>query len=143
MARILAKFVCEPFCNWTRASDKATDHAKRLYHRDAMVAIAKFIARYEIPSQAIDVALNSRLSQTMEANAKVVEILLKIAILCGKQGLALRGHRDDKIDWQTSEICNEGNFAELVRFRAEIDEVLANHLKNTPKNALYTSKTSC
>lgn len=55
-----------------------------------MVAIAKFIARYEIPSQAIDVALNSRLSQTMEANAKVVEILLKIAILCGKQGLVLR-----------------------------------------------------
>ena len=58
-----------------------------------------------------------------------------------KTGLALRGHRDDKVDWQTAETSNEGNFVELVRFRAENDEVLANHLENAPRNAIYTSKT--
>lgn len=137
----LGQFVCEPFRNWTKASNRATDHAKRPYHRDAMVAMAEFIARYKNPSLAIDVAMNSRLSQTMEANIKVVESLLKVVILCGKQGLALRGHRDDKVDWQTAETSNEGNFVELVRFRAENDEVLANHLENAPRNAIYTSKT--
>lgn len=81
----LGQFVCEPFRNWTKASDRATDHAKRPYHRDAMVAMAEFIARYKNPSLAIDVAMNSRLSQTMEANIKVVESLLKVVILCGKQ----------------------------------------------------------
>ena len=32
-------------------------------------------------------------------NQKVVQSLLKIVILSGKQGLALRGHRNDHIDW--------------------------------------------
>ncbi len=35
---------------------------------------------------------------------------------------------------------NEGNFIELVRFRAETDKILADHLSHAPKNAQYTSK---
>ena len=63
-----------------------------------------------------------------------IESLLKVVILCGKQGLALRGHRDDRIDWKTEASFNEGN---LVRFRAPI---LAKHIAESPKNARYTSK---
>ena len=66
-----------------------------------------------------------------------IESLLKVLILCGKQGLALRGHRDDRIDWKTEVSFNEGN---LVRFRAETDPILAKHLAESPKNARYTSK---
>lgn len=65
-------------------------------------------------------------------------------MLCGKQGLALWGHRDDKILWTNngeSESDNHGNFIELVRFRAESDEVLRHHLQSAPRNATYTSKT--
>ena len=68
-------------------------------------------------------------------------------MLCGKQGLALRGHRDDCIDWVSQEqeehvqLGNQGNFIELVRFRAETDAVLHTHLQSAPRNALYTSKT--
>ena len=47
--------------------------------------------------------------------------LLLIVILCGEQGLALRGHRDDRIDWQSEEKLNESNFIQLVRFRAETE----------------------
>lgn len=36
---------------------------------------------------------------------------------------------------------NEGNFVELVRFQAETDPVLAQHLAKSPRNARYTSKT--
>ena len=64
-------------------------------------------------------------------------------MLCGKQGIAFRGHRDDQIiftDEEESEAENEDNFIELVRFRAETD-VLRNHLQRAPKNAQYTSKT--
>ena len=61
----------------------------------------------------------------------------------GKQGLALRGHRDDKISWMEDDEAhsNEGNFVELVRFRPETDPVLAQHLAKSPRNARYTSKT--
>ena len=65
-------------------------------------------------------------------------------MLCGKQWLALRGHRDDNIMWTNEgeiESNNHGNFIELVRFRAESDEVLRHHLQSTPGNSIYTSKT--
>ena len=55
----------------------------------------------------------------MESNQKVIESLLKIVMLCGKQGLALCGHRDNTIDWEDEEkSSNDGNFVQLVRFRA-------------------------
>ena len=78
----------------------------------------------------------------MESNQKVIESLLKIVLLCGKQGLALRGHRDDTINWEDEEgSSNDGNFVQLVRFRAETDPILANHLSKSPRNARYASKT--
>ena len=43
----------------------------------------------------------------------MTESLLRIIILCGKQGLALRGHRDHRI-YLSAERSNEGNFIELV-----------------------------
>lgn len=48
-----------------------------------------------------------------------------------------------KISWSqvSTEQSNEGNFVELVRFRAETDQVLATHLANSPRNGRYTSKT--
>ena len=56
-------------------------------------------------------------------------------ILCRKQGLALRGHRDDGIDLIEEEDDkvseNYGNFLELVHFRAETDAALRKHLKLT------------
>ena len=79
----------------------------------------------------------------METNKKVVESLFKIILLCGRQGLALYGHRGDKIDWTDDDDThsNEGNFVELVRFRAETDVVLAEHLAKSARNTRYTSKT--
>ena len=77
----------------------------------------------------------------METNQKVIESPLRIVILYGKQGLALCGHRDDKIDWQSVESSNEDNFVQLVHFRVETDTILSAYLSKAPKNACYTSKT--
>ena len=56
-------------------------------------------------------------------------------MLYGKQGLSLRGHRKT-----ITQDGIKGNFLELVEFRTRTDTSLASHLKNTPKNAWYTSK---
>ena len=79
----------------------------------------------------------------MESNKKVIESLLKIVMLCGMQGLALCGHRDDGINWEdcNGSSTNEGNLVELVRFQAETDPILSSHLSKSPRNARYTSKT--
>ena len=57
----LANFVLEPFGYWTTTKDKATEHAKSEYHHNAMSIMVEFLARYESPSQAMDVLLNSQL----------------------------------------------------------------------------------
>ena len=129
----LGKFVLEPFRYWTKTKNRVTEHAKSEYHRNAMSIMAEFLARYESPSQAVDVLLNSQLKQTMETNQKVIESLLQITILCGKQGFASRGHRNDRIDWQLDDKSNEGNFVQLFRFQAETDAVLSAHLQKAQK----------
>ena len=84
----LGRFVLTPFRYWTKTTDRATEHAKNGYYRNAMAMMAEFLARYESPSQAVDVILNTQVRQTMETNQMVIKSLLRIVILCGKQGLA-------------------------------------------------------
>ena len=137
------QFVTKPFKTWPKKTQALSTHAKASYHAASLAKMSEFVKRYKNPSQAIDTKLSSQAQKTIEENKKVIESLLHIVMLCGKQGLALRGHRDDNIVWASEgdEAANHGNFIELVRFRAETDEVLRNHLQSDPKNAVYTSKT--
>ena len=58
---------------------------------------------------------------------------------CGRQGIALRGHRDD----DTSSSFNKGNFRALLALRADAgDKVLEHHFDTCAKNATYTSITT-
>ena len=58
---------------------------------------------------------------------------------CGRQGIALRGHRDDA----SSEDPNQGNFKALIQFRINAGDVaLDSHLKECSKRSTYTSKTT-
>ena len=119
-------------------------HGKLDYHMTSMTKMSEYVARFQNPSKAIHMQFDRKTQKRMEDNLKVIDSLLRIVMLCGKQGLALRGHRDDCIVWKDEEEIvseNEGNFIELVRFRAETDDVLRRHLEHAPINALYTSQT--
>ena len=139
------QFVTKPFTCWNKQTERMNAHGMLDYHLTSMVKMEEFLARYENPSEAINIQFNSEANRIMKNNQQVIESLFKIVMLCGKQGLALRGHRDDCIDWvsqeQEEQLGNQGNFIELVRFRAETDAVLHTHLQSAPRNALYTSKT--
>lgn len=80
--------------------------------------------------------LNTERQERMQKNTRVLKSLVECILFCGRQGLALREHRDDytasKVDH------NRENFLELVAFRALNDNVLAEHLKDASKNAVYT-----
>lgn len=54
------------------------------------------MVRFENSFLGVDALLNKETKQVFETNERVIESLLKIVILCGKQGLALHGHRDDR-----------------------------------------------
>ena len=140
-------FVTKPCKFWNRLSDKANLHSSQSYHNISMAKMDEFLVRYKNPSQSISAIVNTETQKVMSNNTKVIESLLKIILLCGKQSLSLRGHRDDHINWIDSEPeegvrhSNQGKFVELVRFRAEHNQILAQHLAKSTRNVRYTSKT--
>ena len=78
---------------------------------------------------------------TVELNRQKLRSIIKTVVLCGKQNIALRGHRDGSshIDKASG---NSENFQALLNFRVEAgDKVLANHFANGSRNATYRSKT--
>ena len=99
----LGQFVIKPLKCWGKVFQKASAHAVKNYHLSSMTRMTEFFARYENPSQSISVIVDSELQRVMDTNQKVLESLIKIILLCGKQGLGLRGHRDDKksVGWKT------------------------------------------
>ena len=61
---------------------------------------------------------------------------------CGRQGVALRGHRDDDTETEYEYVLT-GNFKALLKLCSESgDTVLQEHLKTCAGNAKYTSKTA-
>ena len=127
-------FFTTTFTTWSKMTTKAKSHARNEYHLGAITKMSEFIDRYKNPAQAVDAVLQSRLQQIVERNQHVIKSLLKIVLL-------LRGHRDDGIDWSVESPSNQGNYVQLVRFRAETDPILARHLAESPKNACHTSKS--
>ena len=62
--------------------------------------------------------------------------------VCGRQGIALRDHRDD-IQYLELMDSNPGNFQALLKFRCDVGDVaLAHHFSKCAKNATYRSKTT-
>ncbi len=61
-------------------------------------------------------------------------------LLCGRQNISLRGHRDSSIDVEKNPNAPHGNFWALLQFRISSgDTVLRDHLAKAPAHAKYTS----
>ena len=130
----LGVLVTKPFSLWTKHSSIFNNHEKLAYHQDSMVRMAAFKEMCSNPSRNVSTLLDKSHKEQVSRNAQVIKSLKCIAF-CGKQGLSFHGHRDDST---ASDSENLGNFLELVRFRAENDDVLRKYLETSPKNALYT-----
>ncbi|XP_072172497.1 52 kDa repressor of the inhibitor of the protein kinase-like [Diadema setosum] len=103
-----------------------------------MATMNAFYTTMKKPKTRIDHSLAERERLLVEKNRQFLISIIKSIELCGRQGWALRGHRDDS----ESVALNQGNFKALLNFRVDAgDGELRSHLENAPKNALYTSKT--
>ena len=97
------------------------------------------VKTYEHPSTRIDASVTDESCKRVQQNRQILSSVLKCLQFCGRQGISLRGHRDDDTDCS----FNKGNFKELLHFRMDAgDTVLEEHMKTCAKNATYTSKTS-
>ncbi|XP_043215486.1 uncharacterized protein LOC122378457 [Amphibalanus amphitrite] len=79
----------------------------------------------------------------IEANRKALLPIIDIVLTCGRQNIALRGHRDDGRITESEPPDNDGNFRSLVRLLVRHgDGILKEHLEKSGSNATYISKTT-
>ena len=72
-----------------------------------------------------------------EKDMNALRAIISTIILCGKQNIPLRGHRDDS----TSTASNKGNFHAILMLLGNSDKNLQEHLLTGRRNATSTSKT--
>ena len=134
-----SSLVTTPFRNWKKAVERFAEHNNVEYHQLAAEKAENFISTMSDPSKAIDSKLNKDREQQIKTNRQILSSIVSTVLFCGRQGLALRGKRDDGVLQEE----NRSNFNALLTFRIESgDELLATHLKTCDKTATYVSKTT-
>lgn len=135
------QLVQEGFQNWKKAIEKFESHSHLQYHKHAMVDLNNLKTLVEGKMNSIDRSLDVGKAKQVKENAERLKPIIETVIFCGRQGIALRGHRDyGDFNLDAMPDDNEGNFRALLRMRIEAgDEKLRNHFKSCGKNATYIS----
>ena len=152
MSSFTGTLITSPLTNLQKASEKLREHftglgssTARKYHLAAIEKAEHFKAVMEKKQLPINQQLSSILARRVSENREKLKSIAETIIFCGRQGIALRGHRDDQRHLKEAPHANHGNFLALLQFRIESgDTVLAQHIQSADKhhNALYTSKTT-
>ena len=135
-----------------------TSHNNNTYHKMALIKASNFTTSAE-QGTSIKSQLDIARKQLIVENRQRLSPIVTTIILCGRQNMSLRGHRDDgallpissdtsekgSVETETESLVthNEDNFRALLQYRVDGgDTILENHLKSSVKNATYISKTA-
>ncbi|CAH3108699.1 unnamed protein product, partial [Pocillopora meandrina] len=116
--------VTKPFRKWTRYTSVIVEHAEKSYHRDAMIAAQTFRESIENPSTKLTCVFDKEKEKRIEENCQILKAIARAVLYCGRQCIALRGHRE-----KLTQSENPGNFLALLKVLSESDPVLEAHLK--------------
>ena len=130
-----------PYQNWKKALEDFKTHSCLEYHKDSMARMQAFLSTSENTASRIENKITSNAAATIERNRRFLKSILRVIEYLGRQGLALRGHRDDG-NINDDEVINKGNFKALLNVMCDTDEPLRSHLETCKKNATYISKTT-
>ena len=118
----------------------------RTLHKDTSALLYSVQEKMERNLEDVDEMLDRQLKFEVSENRKILRSIIDTIIFLGRQGLALRGHRDDSQyhpdvgEYSTGSV---GNFIELLNYRVRGgDKDLGKHLESYSKNASYISKTT-
>ncbi|XP_066914987.1 uncharacterized protein [Clytia hemisphaerica] len=138
----LQKLFTEPFMRWNGMNTRFKNHQENSeLHRACMEIKQALQSQRKGETQKISTVIDKNKAKRIEKNRSKIMPIIKTVVLCARQNIPMRGHRDDSkhIDDASN---NPGNFQELLKFRVDSgDVVLKDHLENCPKNASYRSKT--
>ena len=123
--------VSRPLTTLNKALELLRKHADKEHHRAAVVGADEFKKTMSNQQPSIQSQLNQALADRVAINRQKLESIMKTVVLCCRQNIAMRGHRDSAPDLERdlSGSVNHGNFLALLNFRVEAgDTVLGEHL---------------
>jgi len=140
-SQTLGALVIKLFQNWKYAMETFKNHMTLQYHKQSVFDVDHFIDIKTNVHLSIENQLYTAQARTIFENRKNITPVIETIILCGKQNISLRGHRDfGKLTVDNTDI-NDGNFRNLLRFRARRDASLKVHLESS-STIKYTSPIS-
>ena len=134
--------VSRPLSTFKKALETLRKHADKDHHKSAIVRADEFKKTMSGQQPSIQQRLSKSLADRIAYNQQKLKSIFSTIVLCGRQNIPLRGHRDSALDVErdVAGIDNHGNFLALLNFRIEAgDTVLQEHLSTTARNATYTS----
>ena len=69
-------------------------HADREYHKSAVAARDTFVEWMSGRYESLAVQLRREMRHTIQKNRQMLRSIVETIALCGRQNIALRGHRD-------------------------------------------------
>ena len=136
----LGQFVTHKFNHWTKKTSKFLIHNSTKFHQLCITQAEALKSVQLNPASSIDCRLNSVRVEEIARNRSIIKNIVDAVHFCGKQGVALRGHRDDATADPSG---NKGTLLSLLDYSIQSgNSVLAKHFEVASKNATYTSKTT-
>ena len=139
----ISNLVKTPLTNWNNALEWFKSHTKSPTHLTASLKAAQFRACIADNSKSIDVQLDSIVSKQFKLNREKLIPIVEAIILCGRQNIALRGHRDDAT-YIDDESVNCGNLQAILGYLVKFGNnvLFQEHIATVPQHATYRSKTT-
>lgn len=116
--------VTKPFRRWARYTSVIAEHAEKMYHRDAMIAVQTFKESVENPSNTVTCLFDKEREERIKENREIVKSIARAVLFCGRQCIALRGHRE-----KLNQSENPGNFVALLKVFSEGNSTLEAHFQ--------------
>ena len=113
--------VSRPLTLFKKALETLRKHADKEHHKSAIVRAEEFKRTMSGQQPNIQQRLSRSLADRIANNRQKLESIIKTIVLCGRQNIALHGHRDSALDIErdVAGMNNHGNFVALLNFRIE------------------------
>ena len=100
-------FVEKPYSNWTALNQKLKLHSTCPTHVKCSLAMKSFKDAHAGVQPTIDTTMNKHRQEQYDLNCNRLDAIIDCIVLCGKQNIALRGHRDANSQLQ-AQSSNQG-----------------------------------
>ncbi|KAL4122041.1 hypothetical protein QTP88_014447 [Uroleucon formosanum] len=125
-------FVSVGFKQWSKASYKSfPQHEKSFGYKEASAKLAGYKSSKK--SGSIISKVNTHHQQIVADNRAYLKCILDSLLYCARQGIAVRGHREDE------DSSNKGNFLELLTLCANDNDIIQRYFIEKEKTFRYVS----